>query len=97
MGGHISARTVTDPNYRGDYTAAMPMCGVVGGGVDLFSYFLEWGLLANYYAGLNYNVPFDNAQLADFQSTIFGLRTMAMAHWDTCRRWGTLIMGPQRC
>ncbi|MDA8139740.1 MAG: carboxylesterase family protein [Desulfobacteraceae bacterium] len=72
MGGHVTARTITDPNYAGEYTAAMPMCGVVGGGVDLFSYFLDWGLLANYYTGLNDPVPFSDEQLAEFQATVFG-------------------------
>lgn len=72
MGGHVTARMVTDPDYADDYAGAMPMCGVVGGGVDLFSYFLDWGLLANYYAGLNYAVPFSDAQSADFQAVMFG-------------------------
>ncbi len=72
MGGHVTARTVTDPDYADDYSAALPMCGVVGGGVDLFSYFLDWGLLANYYTGLDYQVPFTAEDLADFQAAVVG-------------------------
>ncbi len=72
MGGHISARTITDDNYKDDYTAAMPMCGVVGGGVELFSYFLDWGLLANYYTGLDYGVPFSFEALSAFQDAVVG-------------------------
>lgn len=73
MGGHISARTITDPNYKDNYVAAMPMCGVVGGGVDLFSYFLDWGLLANYYTGLDYYVPFSAGQLEAYQDAVVGV------------------------
>lgn len=72
MGGHITARTITDPKYKDNYVGALPMCGVVGGGVDLFSYFLDWGLLANYYARLNFPVPMSDSLLADFQTAIFG-------------------------
>jgi para-nitrobenzyl esterase len=72
MGGHVTARTITDPNFKADYDGALPMCGVVGGGVELFSYFLDWGLLANYYAELDYEVPFTSGQLAAFQAALFG-------------------------
>ncbi|MBI5894588.1 MAG: carboxylesterase family protein [Desulfobacterales bacterium] len=72
MGGHVTARTITDPNFKADYDGALPMCGVVGGGVELFSYFLDWGLLANYYAELDYEVPFTSGQLPAFQAALFG-------------------------
>jgi para-nitrobenzyl esterase len=72
MGGHVTARTITDRNFKADYDGALPMCGVVGGGVELFSYFLDWGLLANYYAESNYEVPFAPEQLTAFQTTLFG-------------------------
>ncbi|MBI5550231.1 MAG: carboxylesterase family protein [Desulfobacterales bacterium] len=72
MGGHVTARTITDPNFKADYDGALPMCGVVGGGVELFSYFLDWGLLANYYAELDYEVPFTSERLTAFRTALFG-------------------------
>lgn len=72
MGGHITARTVTDPEFAGDYDGALPMCGVVGGGNELFSYFLDWGLLASYFADLNYEVPYTEGEMATFLDTVFG-------------------------
>lgn len=74
MGGHITARTITDPALRGDYVGALPMCGVVGGGSELFSYFLDWGLLVNYYApGLGFELPFTEAQLLSYQLVAYTL------------------------
>ncbi|RJQ68361.1 MAG: hypothetical protein C4519_23270 [Desulfobacteraceae bacterium] len=73
MGGHITARSITDPAYADGYDAALPMCGVVGGGVELFSYFLDWGLASSYYAGLNYEVPFDPAtEYPAWQQALYG-------------------------
>lgn len=73
MGGHITARSITDPDYADLYDAAMPMCGVVGGGVELFSYFLDWGLTSSYYAGLDFEVPFDSqTEFPLWQQAVFG-------------------------
>jgi pimeloyl-ACP methyl ester carboxylesterase len=56
MGGHITARSVTE--YPDAYDGAMPMCGVVGGDIEQFSSSLDWTLLANYFSGLNFEMPF---------------------------------------
>lgn len=58
MGGHVTARTITDIAYKDKYDGALPMCGVVGGGNELFSYQMDWGLLASYYAGVEADVPY---------------------------------------
>lgn len=71
MGGHVAARTITDSDYKADYAGALPMCGVVGGGSELFSYFQDWGLLINYYAGLNYELPLGTAETLNYQGTAF--------------------------
>lgn len=75
MGGHVAARMITDPQYAGDYTAALPLCGVVGGGTELFSYYLDWGLLADTYAGLGFDVPWTdpvNQQVLFLDATLGG-------------------------
>jgi hypothetical protein len=73
MCGHVTARSITDPAYADDYDAALPMCGVVGGGTELFSYHLDWGLTASYYAGLNFSVPFDpETEFPAWQQALYG-------------------------
>lgn len=70
MGGHITARSVTE--YPDAYDGAMPMCGVTGGGIEQFSYSLDWALLANYFSGLDYTLPFDATETAALMDTVFG-------------------------
>ncbi len=72
MGGHITARTVADSEYKADYAGALPMCGVVGGATDLFNYHLDWGLAVSYFAGLNLPVPYSDTDLALLSETLFG-------------------------
>ena len=43
MGGHVTARSVEQPNHP--YDGAMPICGVVGD-YELFDYFLDFNLAA---------------------------------------------------
>jgi len=70
MGGHITARSITE--YPDAYDGAMPMCGVVGGGVEQFSYSLDWALLGNYFTGLNYELPFAPSEAEVLVGTVFG-------------------------
>lgn len=70
MGGHITARSITE--YPDAYDGAMPMCGVLGGGVEQFSYSLDWALLGNYFAGLNYDLPFAPAEAQALVGAVFG-------------------------
>ncbi|MCF8111101.1 MAG: carboxylesterase family protein [Desulfobacteraceae bacterium] len=70
MGGHITARSVTE--YPDAYDGAMPMCGVVGGAIEQFSSSLDWTLLANYFSELNYSLPFALADAGVFLETVFG-------------------------
>ena len=70
MGGHITARSVTE--YPNAYDGAMPMCGVVGGGIEQFSHSLDWALLASYFAELNFAMPFDGSEAETLVDTVFG-------------------------
>jgi pimeloyl-ACP methyl ester carboxylesterase len=70
MGGHITARSVTE--YPDAYDGAMPMCGVVGGDIEQFSSSLDWTLLANYFSGLNFEMPFTAEEKEIFLGTVFG-------------------------
>lgn len=70
MGGHITARSVTE--YPDSYDGAMPMCGVMGGGIEQFSASLDWTLLANYFSGLNFELPFVPLEAGSFLETVFG-------------------------
>ncbi len=45
MGGHVTARSVTQ--YPDAYDGALPLCGVVGGGQEQFSFSAEMAFLAN--------------------------------------------------
>ncbi|MFP4452342.1 MAG: carboxylesterase family protein [Desulfobacterales bacterium] len=70
MGGHITARSVTE--YPDAYDGAMPMCGVVGGAIEQFSSSLDWTLLANYFSGLNSELAFTEEEAGIFHGTVFG-------------------------
>ncbi|HET57169.1 MAG TPA: hypothetical protein ENN35_01855 [Deltaproteobacteria bacterium] len=63
MGGHITARSVTE--YPEAYDGAMPMCGVVGGAMEQFSFSTDMALLANCFTDCNFKVPMteENADL----------------------------------
>jgi para-nitrobenzyl esterase len=87
MGGHVTARSVTQ--YPGAYQGALPMCGVVGGAEEQFSYSMDTALLANYFAGLNYNIGAEFTTNADnFLTAVFGPVVP-----DTGRRSGNGVFG----
>ena len=70
MGGHVTARSVTE--YPDAYNGALPLCGVVGGGNEQFSFTADMTLLANYFLGLNYDIPFTASEFSTLVDTMFG-------------------------
>ncbi len=54
MGGHITG--VLNEQYPGAYAGALPMCGVMGD-IELFDYFLDYGLVAQALASVQAQFP----------------------------------------
>ncbi|MBN1662664.1 MAG: carboxylesterase family protein [Deltaproteobacteria bacterium] len=87
MGGHVTARSVTQ--YPEAYNGALPMCGVVGGAQEQFSHSMDMALLANYFSGLNYNIGSEfTTNESTFLETVFGLIVP-----ETGRRSGNGVFG----
>ena len=85
MGGHVTARSVTQ--YPDAYDGALPMCGVVGGAQEQFSFSADMAFLANYFSGLNYDVPFSLPEAGTFLETIFGPFAGPVRTGDGCFGW----------
>jgi hypothetical protein len=64
MGGHITG--VAIEKFRGSFTGAMPVCGVLGD-AELFDYFLDANVTAAALAGVRLQFPLDPP--ADFPTT----------------------------
>jgi pimeloyl-ACP methyl ester carboxylesterase len=67
MGGHITG--VAIEQYPKTYDGALPMCGVMAD-YELFNYFQDYHLVAQYYTGMQVVVPFP----ADYDDTISDMK-----------------------
>jgi len=79
MGGHVTAAAIEDEtaasaNHKVSYSAAMPACGVVGGGDTEFNYLLNFTFAAQKIAGMGPTM---------FPNTDFDQESIDAVLWDT--------------
>ncbi len=79
MGGHVTAaaieaETAANANHKVSYAAAMPACGVVGGGDTEFNYLLNFTFAAQHVADMGPNM---------FPNTDFDQSAIDAVLWDT--------------
>lgn len=79
MGGHVTAaaieaETAANANHKVSYSAAMPACGVVGGGDTEFNYLLNFTFAAQHVADMGPNM---------FPNTDFDQSAIDAVLWET--------------